>query len=91
VDSTDSPRIGGAVAQDAPGSPLGRPPGTVRAYLAMAIVAAFLVAHVAGSVLLLWAGAREAAMGLLGALAVEAATVTGFYFGARQADGPRAG
>ncbi|MGE3857670.1 MAG: hypothetical protein AB7G21_12010, partial [Dehalococcoidia bacterium] len=67
-------------------SPLGKPPGTVRAYLAIAIVAAFLLAHVAGAALLLWAGALEAGMALLGALAVEAATVTGFYFGARQAD-----
>lgn len=64
--------------------PLGKPVGSVRAYLALAIVAAFLVGHVAAALLLLWGGALEAALSLLGALAVAAATVTGFYFGARQ-------
>ena len=33
--------------------PLGKPPGTVRAYLAVAIVVAFLVGHLGGAVLLL--------------------------------------
>ena len=74
----------GAVVTDAP---LGKPPGTVRAYLAVAIVAAFLVAHVGRVVVLLWMGAVDAALGLLGALALEAAMVTGFYFGARQTGG----
>ena len=68
-------------------APLGKPPGTVRAYLAVAIVGTFLVGHAAGAVLLLRAGALDAGLGLLGALAIEAATVTGFYFGARQGGG----
>lgn len=90
MDSTDSARIIGPGA-DSTGAPLGKPPGSVRAYLALAIVAAFLVGHVLGAALLLWSGAREAGMALLGALSVEAATVTGFYFGARQGEPPRAG
>jgi hypothetical protein len=80
VDSSD-------VVSAAAGSPLGKPPGTVRAYLAVAIVASFLVAHVGGALVLLRAGALDAALGLLGALALEAAMVTGFYFGARQGNG----
>ena len=68
-------------------SPLGKPPGTVRAYLAVAIVVAFLVGHLGGAGLLLRSGATESGLALLGALAVEAATVTGFYFGARQGNG----
>ena len=71
-------------AIEVPGTPLGKPAGTVRAYLALGIVAAFLVGHVAAALLLLWGGALEAALSLLGALAVAAATVTGCYFGARQ-------
>ena len=67
--------------------PLGKPPGTVRAYLAGAIVAAFLVGHLGGALLLLRAGALESGLALLGALAVEAGTVTGFYFGVRQGSG----
>lgn len=67
--------------------PMGRPPGTVRAYLAVAIVATFLLAHVVGAAVLLRAGALEAALGLLSALALESATVTGFYFGTRQGNG----
>ncbi len=67
--------------------PLGKPPGTVRAYLAVAIVVAFLVGHLGGALVLLWGGATESGLALLGALAVEAATVTGFYFGARQGNG----
>lgn len=64
--------------------PMGRPLGTVRAYLALGIVGAFLVGHVGGAFLLMRAGASESGLALLGALAIEAATVTGFYFGARQ-------
>lgn len=64
-------------------SPMGRPQGTVRAYLALGIVTAFLVGHSAGSVYLLWQGDLESAVALLGAVALEAGTVTGFYFGAR--------
>ena len=64
--------------------PLGRPAGTVRAYLAIGIVAAFLVGHLGGALLLLRSGEPESGLALLGALAVEAGTVTGFYFGARQ-------
>lgn len=77
----------GDLRETAVGGPLGKPPGTVRAYLAVAIVASFLVAHVLGALLLLRAGALDAAIGLLGALALEAAMVTGFYFGARQGNG----
>ena len=64
--------------------PLGKPQGTVRAYLALAIVAAFLCGHLGAAVLLLYAGQTESGLSLLGALAVEAGTVTGFYFGTRQ-------
>ncbi len=71
------------------GTPMGRPSGTVRAYLALAIVAAFLAGHVAGAVWLLARGEVDSGLALLGALALEAGTVTGFYFGARNADGER--
>lgn len=64
-------------------APMGRPRGTVRAYLALGIVTAFLVGHSAGAVYLLWHGDLESAVALLGAVALEAGTVTGFYFGAR--------
>jgi len=67
-----------------PDAPLGRPPGTVRAYLALAIVGTFLAGHLGGAVLLLRSGSPESGLALLGALAIEAATVIGFYFGARQ-------
>ncbi len=66
-------------------TPMGRPSGTVRAYLALAIVAAFLAGHVAGAVWLLANGEFESALALLGAVAIEAATVIGFYFGVRTA------
>jgi hypothetical protein len=80
VESADEREIEG-------GTPLGKPAGTVRAYLALAIVTAFLVVHAGASALLLLAGDVDAALGLLGALGIEAATVTGFYFGARQGRG----
>ncbi len=64
-------------------TPMGQPRGTVRAYLALGIVSAFLVGHSAGAVYLLWHGDLESALALLGAVALEAGTVTGFYFGAR--------
>lgn len=67
-------------------TPLGRPSGTVRAYLALAIVAAFLGGHTAGAVWLLGRGDVDAGLALLGALALEAGTVTGFYFGVRGAE-----
>ena len=63
--------------------PLGKPAGSVRAYLAIGILAAFLLTHAAAAGWLLHAGNVEAAIGLLGALALEAGTVTGFYFGSR--------
>lgn len=68
-------------------TPLGRAAGTVRAWIALAIVATFLIGHLAGAVLLLRAGQSEAGLGLLGVLAAEAGSVTGFYFGVRQANG----
>lgn len=64
-------------------TPLGQPSGTVRAYLALAIVAAFLGGHIAGAVWLLMDGQFQSALALLGAVAIEAATVIGFYFGVR--------
>ena len=66
-------------------TPLGRPIGTVRAYLAMVIVAVFLAGHLAGAIWLLTLGEVESALALLGAVSLEAGTVTGFYFGARGA------
>ncbi|MEI6666057.1 MAG: hypothetical protein WCL53_07890 [Chloroflexota bacterium] len=79
---------GPAADEAGPGSlpgPLGLPVGTVRAVLAGGIVAAFLVGHLGGALLLLRGGSPETGLALLGALAVEAGTVTGFYFGVRQA------
>lgn len=66
-------------------TPLGRPLGTVRTYLAMAIVAVFLAGHLAGAIWLLTQGEVESTLALLGAVSLEAGTVTGFYFGARGA------
>ena len=63
--------------------PLGKPVGSVRAYLAMGIVGSFAMTHAAAAGWLLQLGRIEAAIGLLGALALEAGTVTGFYFGSR--------
>lgn len=63
--------------------PLGKPRGTVRAYLALGIVGAFLVGHLGAAGWLLHLGHTEVALGALAALAVEAGTVTGFYFGSR--------
>ena len=68
-------------------TPLGRPSGTVRAYLALGIVAAFLGGHVSGAVWLLSRGEVDSGLALLGALALEAGTVTGFYFGVRTTEG----
>ena len=65
--------------------PLGKPSGSVRAYLALGILGAFLLTHALAAGWLLHAGNVEAAIGLLGALALEAGTVTGFYFGSRSA------
>ena len=73
-----------------PGSgngPLGQPVGSVRAVLAAGIVATFLLGHLGGALMLLRSGAPESGLALLGALAVEAGTVTGFYFGVRQTGG----
>lgn len=74
-----------AVANPPRGNPLGKPAGSVRAYLALGILAAFLVTHALAAAWLLRAGNVEAAVGLLGGLALEAGTVTGFYFGSRSA------
>ena len=65
--------------------PLGKPAGSVLAYLAIGILAAFLLTHALAAGWLLHDGNVEAAIGLLGALALEAGTVTGFYFGSRSA------
>ena len=72
--------------------PLGKPPGSVRAYLALAILAAFLLTHAIAAAWLLRVENIEAAVGLLSVLALEAGTVTGFYFGSRstQSDEPTA-
>ena len=72
--------------------PLGKPPGSVRAYLALAILAAFLLTHALAAAWLLRVENIEAAVGLLSVLALEAGTVTGFYFGSRstQSDKPTA-
>ena len=81
-----------AAASPAPTQPLGKPTGSVRAYLALGILAAFLLTHALAAAWLLRVGNVEAAIGLLGALALEAGTVTGFYFGSRSArsDAPTA-
>ena len=81
-----------AAASPATTQPLGKPTGSVRAYLALGILAAFLLTHALAAAWLLRVGNVEAAIGLLGALALEAGTVTGFYFGSRSArsDAPTA-
>ena len=76
---------------DPGGGPLGKPAGSVRAYLAIGIVGVFLLAHAAAAGWLLRIGHVEAAMGMLAALALEAGTVTGFYFGSRAARPPAGG
>ena len=63
--------------------PIGLPRGTVRAYLALMIVAAFLVTHAVAAGWLLYLGNMEAALAVLGAPALEAGTVSGFYFASR--------
>ena len=65
--------------------PLGKPAGSVRAYLALGILGAFLATHALAAGWLLREGATEGAIGLLSTLALEAGTVTGFYFGSRGA------
>ncbi len=72
-----------AVTEVGERAPLGKPAGSVRAYLAMGIVGSFALSHAAAAGWLLQLGRIEAAIGLLGALALEAGTVTGFYFGSR--------
>ena len=72
-----------AVVDEGERAPLGKPAGSVRAYLAMGIVGSFAMTHAAAAAWLLQIGRIEAAIGLLGALALEAGTVTGFYFGSR--------
>ena len=72
-----------AVMDEGGRAPLGKPAGSVRAYLAMGIVGSFAATHAAAAAWLLQIGRIEAAIGLLGALALEAGTVTGFYFGSR--------
>ncbi len=72
-----------AVMDEGAQPPLGKPAGSVRAYLAMGIVGSFAATHAAAAAWLLQIGHIEAAIGLLGALALEAGTVTGFYFGSR--------
>lgn len=63
--------------------PMGQPRGTVRAYLALMIVGAFLVSHMIASAFLISAGNIEAGMAVLGALALETGVVSGFYFASR--------
>ena len=72
-----------AVVDEGGRAPLGKPAGSVRAYLAIGIVGSFAMTHAAAAAWLLQLGRIEAAIGLLGALALEAGTVTGFYFGSR--------
>jgi len=63
-----------------PDQPLGLPRGTVRAYLALMIVGAFLAAHLVASGYLLWSGNVEAGLAVLGALAIQSGVASGFYF-----------
>ena len=64
--------------------PLGKSQGTVRAYLAMSLVAAFEVSHVVGAGGLIFTGNLPEAMALLGSLAVQTAAIVGYYFGYRE-------
>ena len=64
--------------------PLGKSQGTVRAYLAMSLVAAFEVSHVVGAGALIFTAHLPEAMALLGSLAVQTAAIVGYYFGYRE-------
>lgn len=64
--------------------PLGKPIGTVRAYLAVGLVGAFTVSHLAAGLALALTGHVTESVALLGVLSSESAVVLGFYFGTRQ-------
>jgi hypothetical protein len=64
-------------------APLGKPTGTVRAYLALMLVGAFTASHVAAAIMFASAEHVTEAVAVLGVLAAEAAGVLGFYFGTR--------
>ena len=63
--------------------PLGQPAGTVRAILALIIVVTFAVSHLLVGSWLIRSGLTTEGVAVIGALALEAATVMGFYFGSR--------
>jgi hypothetical protein len=63
--------------------PLGKPEGTVRSYLALGLVGAFALSHVAGALAFAVTGHATEAMALLAMISTEAAAATAFYFGAR--------
>jgi hypothetical protein len=62
---------------------LGKPPGTVRAYLALSVVGSFELAHVVGASAFAVTGHLPEAMTLMGSLAVQTAAIVGYYFGTK--------
>jgi len=70
--------------------PLGQPRGSVRAIIALSLIYAFIVAELFAVAVLLGAPYigldqpnTEAATALIGAIGIEVANVTAFYFGRR--------
>lgn len=63
--------------------PLNKPRGTIRAYLALGTMGAFLSVTAGAAAYLLKTGNVDGALGLVTVLAAQAATITGFYFGSR--------
>ena len=63
--------------------PMGQPQGTVRAWLALIIVGTFAISHLIAAMWLIRGGLTTEGVAVLGALALEAATTTGWYFGSR--------
>ena len=63
--------------------PLGQPQGSVRAILALIIVGTFAASHLIAGTYLIRSGLTTEGVAVLGALAIESATISGFYFGSR--------
>lgn len=64
--------------------PLGKPQGTVRAYLAFGIVGAFVVGFIATTSVLLFRQQFSHAVNLVKDFGIIAGMVVAFYFGSRK-------